>query len=128
MVGLGPFDKIVNCEFFKPDIMDELVLVMVDFKKAFPSVVRECVYMILERVGVPEADLELLKHLHETCEFFITLDGLESERWLSTRGFKEGGASSPTLFNVLSEVGAESTQRGAEYPLRTQSPPERKRS
>lgn len=88
----------------KPAIMDELCLLMVDFKKAFPSVVRRCVYMILERVGVPEPDLDLLKHLHESCEFFITLDGEESERWMSTRGFKEGGASSPTLFNVLSEV------------------------
>ena len=36
--------------------------------------------------------------------WFLSMDGEESGRWLSTRGFKEGGASSPSLFNVLSEV------------------------
>eukprot|EP00392_Amoebophrya_sp_AT5.2_P004163 g4171.t1 len=84
------------------DLAEELVFVLIDFKKAFPSVVRECVYQILGRTGMPEEDISALRTVHESAQFCMHLGDEESERWGSTRGFTEGGCSSPSLYNVLS--------------------------
>ena len=74
--------------------------VLLDITKAYPRVNKPLLWKILQRLGMPEKVLTVLRCLHE--ETIYRVKGREdlSTTWLPQRGLREGCATSPILFNV----------------------------
>eukprot|EP00396_MALV-II-16_sp_LP-1_P000062 gene62-78_t len=81
-----------------------IALLLIDFKKAFPSVVRKICYHILRRAGVDPRLVAVLEHVHEASEFYVSFQGEKSAVFKNTRGFREGGGSSGLGFNVVVNI------------------------
>jgi hypothetical protein len=81
-----------------------VAVLLVDLKKAFPSTIREACYFVLLRVGVPQKLIDVLKSIHDDCSFFVSYNGEESAHFQMSRGFREGGVSSPLCFNVVMNI------------------------
>ena len=77
---------------------------LLDLRKAYPRVNKFAMWEILKKNGIGEKFLRVVQDLHETTEYRIKGREGESEPWVPLRGLREGGASSPILFNVLHQV------------------------
>ena len=77
---------------------------LLDLRKAYPRVNKPALWGILERYGMRERALRVLKDLHEATEYRIKSREGESEPWVPERGLREGDPSSPVLFNIYHQV------------------------
>ena len=57
------------------DDRERLALLLVDHKKAFPSVIRGIFYDILSRLGFPPLFVDLVRLVHDTAEYYINYGG-----------------------------------------------------
>ena len=77
---------------------------LLDLQKAYPRVNKPALWRLLVRYGMGNKCLRVLQDLHETTEYKIKGRDGESEPWIPERGLREGGATSPPLFNIYHQA------------------------
>ena len=77
-----------------------LYALLVDLRKAYDSIPRLALWLLLERVGVPPVMLNIIKSLHEGMRVKIRSDGGTSEAFPVTNGLRQGCTMAPVLFNI----------------------------
>jgi Reverse transcriptase (RNA-dependent DNA polymerase) len=84
-----------------------LIIVQIDFEKAFDKVPREALWLRLEERGVCGEMLSVLKKAYERVVMRIKVNGERSEPFNSLQGVKQGCPLSTELFGLFIETLAE---------------------
>ena len=74
--------------------------VFVDLRKAYDSVLREAMWMVLRKMGVPDVLVEIIKSFHSDMKARVRLDGELLEEIEVTNGLRQGCTMAPSLFNL----------------------------
>ena len=81
----------------------------IDLQKAYDSVDRELLWVVLPRFGVPEM-LTVIRQFHEGMHARVRMDDGEHSEWFDvTQGLLQGCVLSPLLSNIFAAV----TRRGS---------------
>jgi len=75
--------------------------VFVDLTKAFDSVSREGLYLVLHKLGCPPKLLAIIKAFHDGMSARVDFDGDLSEAFTVKCGVKQGCVLAPTLFGIF---------------------------
>lgn len=67
-----------------------LVIVFVDFFKAFDSIIRGMLFEILRLYGIPNTIVEAIKRLYDSSKGIVLVDGAQSEPFNITTGVLQG--------------------------------------
>ena len=79
-----------------------LYMCFIDLQKAYDSVDRELLWVVLARFGVPEKMLTVIRQFHEGMRARVRTDDGEHSEWFDvTQGLRQGCVLSPLLFNVF---------------------------
>jgi len=78
-----------------------LVLIFVDFKKAFDSINREMLFAILRFYGIPLQVVEAIKQLYKNSKGVVTVNGKKSEPFNINTGVLQGDVLAPFLFVIV---------------------------
>ncbi|KAI8484505.1 hypothetical protein Bbelb_377760 [Branchiostoma belcheri] len=78
-----------------------LYITFVDLSKAFDTVSRKSLWMILERLGCPPKFLRMVIQLHEDQRGQVRSSNDLSEHFPITNGVKQGCVLAPTLFTIF---------------------------
>lgn len=78
-----------------------LYVTFVDLTKAFDTVSRKGLWMIMERLGCPPKFLSMIIQLHEDQRGQVRLNGNLSEPFPIINGVKQGCVLAPTLFSIF---------------------------
>lgn len=81
-----------------------LYLCFVDLEKAFDSVPREALWLVLTKIGCTEKFVRLLRLLHDDMECCVSVDNEQSNFFPVTCGVKQGCVLAPTLFALYFAV------------------------
>ena len=73
----------------------------IDLTKAFDTVSRAGLWLILERLGCPPKFLQMVIQLHENQRGQVRLNGDLSEPFPISNGVKQGCVLAPTLFSIF---------------------------
>lgn len=76
-------------------------LVFVDLKKAYDSVSRAALWIVLRKLGVPESLVELIRSFHHDMKAQIRLSSSTTD---INNGLRQGCSMAPVLFNLYSCV------------------------
>ena len=82
-------------------------LVFVDLKKAYDSVPHEGLWTALEKLGIPEEVISIVRSFHENMKARIRVDGELLEEIEVENGLHQGCTMAPSLFNLYACVVAE---------------------
>ena len=83
-------------------IPQKLYMCFIDLQKAYDSVDRELLWIVLARFGVPEKMLTVIRQFHEGMRTRVRTDDGEPSEWFDvTQGLRQGRVLSPLLFNIL---------------------------
>ena len=77
---------------------------LLDLRKAYPRVNKPALWGVLQKYGIGEKCLRVLKDLHEATHYRIKSREGESEAWTNERGLREGCPTSPPLFNIFHQA------------------------
>ena len=77
-----------------------LHIAFVDLTKAFDTVSRPGLYMVLKRIGCPPILHKLIMSFHEDMKVFVQFDGSTSGNFDVRSGVKQGCVLAPTLFSI----------------------------
>lgn len=77
-----------------------LFLVFYDLEKAFDTVPRDAMWMVLKRFGCPEHFVGLIRALHDGMVGQVLYQNDISEEFPITNGLKQGCVLAPTLFSL----------------------------
>ena len=92
-----------------------LYMCFIDLQKAYDSVDRELLWVVLARFGVPEKMLVVIRQFHEGMRARVRTDDGEHSEWFDvTQGLRQGCVLSPLLFNIFC---AAVTRRGSTLQL-----------
>ena len=83
------------------------LFVFVDLCKAYDSVPREAMWMVLRKLGVPDVPLEIVMSFHSNMQARVRVDGELLEEIEVTNGLRQGCNMAPTLFNLFACAVAE---------------------
>ena len=78
-----------------------LYVTFVDLTKAFDTVSRKGLWLIMERLGCPPKFLSMVIQLHEDQHGLIRLNSNLSESFPIVNGVKQGCVLAPTLFSIF---------------------------
>ena len=79
-----------------------LYMCFIDLQKAYDSVDRELLWVVLARFGVPEKMLTVIRQFHEGMRARVRTDDVEHSEWFdATQGLRQGCVLSPLVFNIL---------------------------
>ena len=79
-----------------------LYMRFIDLQKAYDSVNRELLKIVLARFGAPQKMLTVFRHLHEGMRARVRTDDGEHSEWFHvTQGLRQGCVLSPLLFNIF---------------------------
>ena len=81
-----------------------LHIAFVDLTKAFDTVSRSGLYMVLEKIGIPPKLLKLVKSFHDDMKATVQSDGSKSDSFYIKSGVKQGCVLAPTLFGIYFAV------------------------
>ena len=76
----------------------KLFLLFVDLRKAYDSVPRAALWRALQKYGVPDIMIELIRSLHDGISATVTVGGGRSEPFSVWNGLHQGCTIAPTLF------------------------------
>ena len=82
----------------------DTVLVFIDFKKAYDTVSQPVAWEILEKIGIPESFIALLKSWTTQSRISMCMGGVTQEPFPQEMGVPQGGVLSPIIFNFFIEV------------------------
>ena len=83
------------------EFQDSLLLVFVDFEKAFDRLNHENIWSALRRRGVPEKLVHLIEAQYEAFTCKVLHDGVLSDHIRVTAGVRQGCLLSPLLFLIV---------------------------
>ena len=78
-----------------------LYAVFIDLTKAFDTVNREALWVILGKLGCPAKFVKLIQLFHDNMTGEVLVDGEPSERFGISSGVKQGCVLAPVLFNLF---------------------------
>ena len=78
----------------------EMYAVFIDFTKAFDTVSREGLWLVLKRFGCTEKVINLIKALHNGMQAKVVQGSEVSNQFAVTNGVKQGCVLAPTLFSL----------------------------
>lgn len=78
-----------------------LYMAFIDLSKAFDTVNRELLWVVLQKFGVPEKYLSVLRQLHDGMQARVRAGGLTSDPFPVAVGVKQGCILAPALFNLF---------------------------
>ena len=81
-----------------------LIIVQIDFEKAFDKVPREVLWVRLEERGVQGQLLEAIKKAYEKVTMRVKVDGSLGDTFTSEQGVKQGDPLSTELFGLFIEA------------------------
>ena len=87
-----------KCEQFKKWI--PLHKAFIDLTKAFDSVNREGLYIVLGKLGCPQKLLNLIRSLYTGMIATVAYENEESKAFAINNGVKQGCVLAPVLFNI----------------------------
>ena len=76
--------------------------VFIDLKKAYDSVPREALWIALEKLGVPDSMIDLVRSFHQGMKAKIRLEDEETEEIEVSNGLRQGCCMAPALSNLYS--------------------------
>ena len=77
-----------------------LHIAFIDLTKAFDSVSREGLYIVLRKVGCPQKLLNLIRSLHMGMMATVAYENEESKAFPVNNGVRQGCVLAPVLFNI----------------------------
>ena len=93
-----------------------LYAVFIDFTKAFDTVSREALWIVLQKFGCPIKFINLIKSFHEGMQAHVSYVNESSEKFDVTNGVKQGCVLAPVLFalylTAMLEVAFEDADEG----------------
>lgn len=100
-----------------------LVQVFVDLTKAFDTVNREALWVILGKVGCPQTFVKMFQELHRDMKARVAFNGELSEEFAVDNGVKQGDIPAPILFSIyfatLLTLAFEDCDKGVSLRFRT---------
>lgn len=81
-----------------------MYICFVDLEKAFDSVPREALWIVLQKLGCTEKFVRLLRLLHDDMQSCVVVNADQSEYFPVTCGVKQGCVLAPTLFALYFAV------------------------
>ncbi len=79
---------------------ESLYVLFVDLRKAYDSVPRQALWKVLEKYGVPEKMLNVVKSFHEGMHAEIRVGSTVTDRFEVRNSLRQGCTLAPTLFNI----------------------------
>ena len=79
---------------------ESLYVLFVDLRKAYDSVPRQALWKVLEKYGVPEKMLNVVKSFHEGMHAEVRVGSTVTDRFEVRNGLRQGCTLAPTLFNI----------------------------
>ena len=79
-------------------------LVFIDLRKAYDSVPREAMWVVLKKLGVPDQLVEIIQSFHQDMKAQILLGDTPLEEIEVGNGLRQGCCMAPALFNLYSCV------------------------
>ena len=73
----------------------------IDLKGAYDKVQRPLLWLVLQRLGMPEQMIQAIKSLYEGCSVTMNIAGWHGQTRASETGVKQGCPLSPTLFGLF---------------------------
>ena len=78
-----------------------LYAVFIDFTKAFDTVSRDGLWIVLAKAGCPEHFVEMIKQFHKGMTAHVNIRGNSSEPFPVNNGVKQGCVLAPSLFSLF---------------------------
>jgi hypothetical protein len=78
-----------------------LYTTFVDLVKAFDTVNRTGLWLIMEKFGCPPRFITMVRQFHDGMQAHILDDGNQSSPFQVTNGVKQGCVLAPTLFSMM---------------------------
>ena len=78
-----------------------LYINFIDFEKAFDSLDRETLWMLMRHYGIPEKFISVIKHMYEGMTCQVLHGGDKSEEFTVQTGVRQGCLLSPFLFLLV---------------------------
>ena len=75
-------------------------LTFIDLKKAYDSIPRHAMWLALEKLGVPEQTIQLIRSFHDGMRARVRLEGMMIEEIQVQNGLCQGCCMAPVLFNL----------------------------
>ena len=101
--GRGTADMIFSARQLQEKCLEQcmpLYQVFVDLTKAFDTVNREALWVVLGKCGCPPEFVDKFKQLHRSMKAQVNFDGQLSEKFSVDNGVKQGDIPAPTLFSI----------------------------
>ena len=92
-------------------------MVFVDLEKAYDSVPRELIGYSPRRKGIPEAYINIIRHMYAGCKTSIMTSARRSKELEFEVGLHQGSALSPQLFVVSLDVITEEIDEGTPWAM-----------
>ncbi len=83
---------------------NRLILVLLDWEKAFDKVARIGLFEAMERIGIETKLIDLVKMTYKKTQFLVEVDGVSSKWHNQETGIRQGCPLSPYLFLVVMTV------------------------
>ena len=77
-----------------------LWLIFVDFTKAYDTIIRERMWMVMREMGAPEHFIAKVAALHEATHVKVRVGSLLGEEFRTKLGLRQGCVLAPVLFNL----------------------------
>lgn len=100
--GKSGFDQIATIRIIEEIIEKNstLILVFVDFAKAFDSMNHEALWRILRQIGIPPKMIKLIKMIYNGANYQVLHNGYLTKKRELEKGVKQGCIMSSLLFNI----------------------------
>jgi hypothetical protein len=79
----------------------DMFQIFVDLTKAYDSVDRELMWLILERIGVPAKMRKAITNMHHGMKARVRVEGKLSDSFEMVHGLRQGCVLAPLLFNIF---------------------------
>ena len=81
-------------------MQQELWMIFVDFTKAYDTIVRERMWMVMREMGAPEHFIAKVAALQEATHVKVRIGSLLGEEFRTKLGLRQGCVLAPVLFNL----------------------------